>query len=336
MSFGYRTLIMHLDPDPHYIDATVWPLTFQKRVFGNFVQRLYSRFLLGLEFVQPDWFKQYIDVKPEYHTYRAGGATIAYQHWKNTGKPALLFVHGHAAHAHWWDFIAPAFVQKYDVVAIDSSGSGESDHRKEYSAALFAQEISECISAAHLNATVVIGHSFGGTMTRIAAHLYPEQLDSIVIVDSALPPEKSSRRLLPVPKLKSRCYESMEQGKRRFRLRPPQSCDNKFILDYLAGHSLKKTPKGFEFKLDGAVFAKMALTEKFPAAADMVRDMQIPVGFIYGEKSRFFPPTIAEELALSLDPTLIRVIPDAHHHVFLDQPLRFIEALKDLIPQLNS
>ena len=311
------------------------PLLFKDEFSGIFVQQLYSLFLLRLEFVQPDWFKQYIDVRPEHHTCQVGGATIAYQHWKNPGKPALLFVHGHAAHAHWWDFIAPAFVQKYDVVAIDNSGSGESDHRKEYSAALFAQEISACINAAHLDTPVVIGHSFGGTMTRIAAYLYPEQLDSIVIVDSALPPEKLSHGPLPVPKLKSRCYESIEQGKRRFRLRPPQPCDNKFILDYLAGHSLKETSKGFQFKLDGAVFAKMALTEEFPTAADMVRDMQIPVGFIYGEKSRFFPPTIAEELAFSLDPTLIRAVPDAYHHVFLDQPLRFIEALKDLLPQLS-
>lgn len=285
--------------------------------------------------MQPDWFKQYISVKPEHHTCQVEGATIAYQHWKNPGKPALLFVHGHAAHAHWWDFIAPAFVPDYDVVAIDNSGSGESDHRSEYSAALFARELVACMNTAHLNSPIVVGHSFGGTMTRIAAHLYPEQLDSIVIVDSALPSKKSSREPLPVPKVKSRYYESIEQGKRRFRLRPPQPCNNKFIMDYLAGHSLKKTPAGFKFKLDGAVFAKMALTEDFPAAADMVRDIQIPVGFIYGEKSRFFPPAVAEGLALIIDSTLIRAIPDAYHHVFLDQPLNFIDALKDLLPQLG-
>jgi pimeloyl-ACP methyl ester carboxylesterase len=302
---------------------------------GNFLQQLYSCFLLRLQFVQPDWFKQYISVKPEHHTCQVEGATIAYQHWKNPGKPALLFVHGQAAHAHWWDFIAPAFLADYDVVAIDNSGSGESDHRTEYSAALFARELVACIKAAHLTSPIVVGHSFGGTMTRIAAHLYPEQLDSIVIVDSALPPKKPSREPLPVPKVKSRYYKSMEEGKRRFRLRPPQPCDNKFIIDYLAGHSLKKTSEGFKFKLDVAVFAKMALTEEFPAAADMVRDMRIPVGFIYGEKSRFFPSAVAGELALILDSTLVRAVPDAYHHVFLDQPLSFIEALKDLLSQLS-
>lgn len=310
-------------------------LTFKHEHSRNLDQQLYSRFPLRRQFVQPDWFSQYISVIPEHHSCQVEGATIAYQHWKNPGKPALLFVHGHAAHAHWWDFIAPAFVSDYDVVAIDNSGSGESDHRAEYSAALFAQEIVSCINAAQLNSPIIVGHSFGGSMTRIAAHLFPEQLDSIIIVDSALPPKRSSREPLPMPKVRNRFYESMEQGKRRFRLRPPQPCDNKFILDYLAGHSLKKTAEGFEFKLDGAVFAKMSLSEKFPAAADMVRDMRIPVGFIYGEKSRFFPPAIAEGLAFFLNPTLIRVVPEAHHHVFLDQPQRFIEVLRDLLHELR-
>ena len=186
-----------------------------------------------------------------------------------------------------------------------------------------------------MHSPIVIGHSFGGTMTRIAAHLYPAQIDSIVIVDAALPPKKSSREPLPMPKVSARFYDSLEQGKRRFRLRPPQPCGNRFILDYIAGHSLKKTQEGFKFKLDGAVFAKMSPTEEFPAAADMVRNMQIPVGFIYGEKSRFFPPAIAGDLGLILDPALIRLVPDAYHHVFLDQPLRFIEALQDLLPQLS-
>ena len=285
--------------------------------------------------MQPDWFKQYLSVKPTHHTCRVKGATIAYQHWKNPGRPGLLFVHGHAAHAHWWDFIAPAFAPDYDIVAIDNSGSGDSDHREAYSAALFAQEIVECAHSADLGSPIVVGHSFGGTMTRIAAHLYPDQLDSIVIVDSALPSKKSSREPLPMPRVRSRFYESLEQGKRRFRLRPPQPCDNQFILDYIAGHSLQETPEGFKFKLDGAVFAKMSLAEDFPPAADMVRDMKIPVGFIYGEKSRFFPPSIAEALGLILDSALIRAVPDAYHHVFLDQPLRFIEALKDLLPELG-
>lgn len=335
MSSGFRTVIRHQDSGPHYIDAPAWGLLFRDEFSGNFGKQVYSRFSSRRQIVQPDWFEQYISVKPEYQTCQVEGATIAYQHWKNPGKPGLLFVHGHAAHAHWWDFIAPAFVPDYDVVAIDNSGSGDSDHREQYSAALFAQEIVECIAAADLNSPIVVGHSFGGTMTRIAAHLYPDQLAGVVIVDSALPPKRSSREPLPMPKVRYRFYESLEQGKKRFRLRPPQPCENKFILDYIAGHSLQKTPEGFQFKLDGAVFAKMSPTEEFPAAADMVRDLQIPVGFIYGEKSRFFPPSIAEGLELFLDSTLIRAVPDAYHHVFLDQPLRFIEALKSLLPQLS-
>ena len=105
-------------------------------------------------------------------------------HCTAPGKPGLMLVHGHAAHAHWWDFIAPAFAGDFDVVAIDLSGAGDSDHRESYTAARFGEEIVSIIEAAELTSPTVVGHSFGGTLTRIAAHLSPDAMQSVVIVDS--------------------------------------------------------------------------------------------------------------------------------------------------------
>lgn len=281
--------------------------------------------------MQPDWFKHYLEQVPVQRSCEVQGASISYLHWQNPGRPGLVFVHGHAAHAHWWDFIAPAFARDYDIVAIDQSGSGDSDHRDTYSAALFAEEIVECADHAGLNTPVVVGHSFGGSMTRIAAYLYAESLAAIIIVDSAIPPTKGDRTPPPMPRRRDRFYASIEEGKRRFRLRPPQPCENDYILDYIAGYSLRSTDHGYQFKLDSAVFAKMSPDEDFPAAADMVRSLKIPVALIYGEQSRFFPAAIADKLDTIFNAGLIKSIPGAHHHVFLDQPLAFIETLKELL-----
>jgi len=266
-----------------------------------------------------------------------------------------MFVHGHAAHAHWWDFIAPAVSEGYDVVAIDLSGSGDSDHRDSYSAGLFAKEIVGCIEDARLASPVVVGHSFGGkeivgciedarlaspvvvghsfggSMTRIAAHLYPNKIKGIVIVDSVIPSQAGPRTPPPMPRSKTRYYPNLTEAKRRFRLRPPQPCDNDFILDHIAAHSVLETEQGYRFKLDSAVFAKMQVTEQFPPASDMITAMKMPVGFIYGVKSRFFTPEIVAELSMVVDERLTRSVPDAYHHVFLDQPLLFIERLKELL-----
>jgi pimeloyl-ACP methyl ester carboxylesterase len=42
------------------------------------------------------------------------------------GSPPLCFLHGGAAHAHWFDAVIPAFVDRFHVVSLDQRGHGES------------------------------------------------------------------------------------------------------------------------------------------------------------------------------------------------------------------
>ncbi len=284
----------------------------------------------------PDWFTRYVSISPQSARTLVDNVDIHYLHWQNPGKPGLVFVHGHAAHAHWWDFIAPAFKDSHDIVAIDLSGAGDSGHRDLYTAAGFAKEIVSVADAAGLHQPCVVGHSFGGSMTRIAAHLHPDKLGSIVLVDSALPTTRSSRDTPAMPRTRVRHYPSIPEGMRRFRLRPPQPATHDYIIEHIAKHSLTEAAEGFRFKLDQAVFAKMTEKADFPTAAQMVRDLTIPASFIYGEKSRFFPAPAVDGLKALFAPASLAGIPNAYHHVFLDEPLAFIEALRALIGPITD
>ena len=283
----------------------------------------------------PKWFTEAVGIRPEHRNVVVDQANIHYLHWPNPGKPGLVFVHGHAAHAHWWDFVAPSFCDRYDIIAPDSSGSGDSDHRDVYSAGLFAREIIACGRDAGHETMTIVGHSFGGSMTRIAAHLFPESIDGIVLIDSALPTQPGSRTPPPMPRAREHYYETAEDGMRRFRLRPPQPAPADYIRDYIARHSLKETAQGYCFKLDSAVFAKMTTSESYPAAADMVRSLAMPVGFIYGENSRFFTPPDSRALDQIIETNLLFPVENAWHHVFLDQPSVFIRDLNELLKRLE-
>ena len=48
------------------------------------------------------------------------------------GWPPLLFLHGGSAHAHWWDFVAPAFTGRFHVMALDQRGHGDSPWTSEW------------------------------------------------------------------------------------------------------------------------------------------------------------------------------------------------------------
>lgn len=286
----------------------------------------------------PDWFHQAISHPTSEHFLPVDGARIAYRSWNdNSPLPGLLFVHGYGAHSHWWDFIAPAFTQQYRVAALDLSGAGDSEHRPAYYARTFAKEIQQ-VARALGDQTIVVGHSFGGAMTRIAGFEYGTDLGAIVLVDSAVSRHTVQHQPPAEPRGRAHYYTDIEQGMRRFRLRPPQPCTNHFLLEHIARHSLRDTSEGFVFKLDQALFAHMPVppTPALPDGASMLSAMACPVGAIYGDLSKFFPADTRQLLTELLPAKLINTILDAHHHVFLDQPLAFIDSLQQLITQLNK
>tara|TARA_R110002073_G_scaffold2932_12_gene18981 strand:+ start:1346 stop:2206 length:861 start_codon:yes stop_codon:yes gene_type:complete len=284
----------------------------------------------------PDWFSHNLNDVPRHHTLEVLGANIHYQTWSSDQKkPGLLFVHGHAAHAHWWDFIAPAFSQQYRVGALDMSGNGDSDHREQYRPSQYSAEIVAVANKLGSD-TIVVAHSFGGSMARIAAHLHPTEFKALVLVDSVI---SASRRDATVPEPikapRERYYPSLEQAQRRFRLRPPQPRPADYIVDHLAKYSLRASNRGFQFKLDPQVFDKLWPDNwDYPDAATMIQELKMPSAYIYGELSRFCPPGALELLKTLFPEKLLKKVPDAHHHVFLDQPQGFIAALKEVLKEL--
>jgi len=294
----------------------------------------------------PNWFHGFTSATYSNHIVKVIGKNIHYRRWSAQDSlqkplkalPGLLFVHGYGAHSHWWDFIAPAFIDNFDVVAMDMSGAGDSEHRDIYSATTFANEIIGVCKDAQLQSPVVVGHSFGGAMTRVAAYLNGNELAGAVLVDTMLSRHRGKRIPPPRPRTHIRYYDSLAEGAKRFRLRPPQPCANKYILDYIARHSLAQGVNGYYFKLDQTLFSKMHedFDEELPDAFTMTAQSKCPVGIIYGENSRLFLTESVEVLTEVIRADLIHCVPDSHHHVFLDQPLAFIDALKTTLPRLGS
>ena len=80
----------------------------------------------------PDWFRRALACEPERSFVRVEGANIEVLAWGERGRPGLLFLHGHAAHAEVWRCIAPFFAGYCRVAALSWSEMGRSDWRPQY------------------------------------------------------------------------------------------------------------------------------------------------------------------------------------------------------------
>jgi pimeloyl-ACP methyl ester carboxylesterase len=282
----------------------------------------------------PSWFNKALETPREDRFVTVAGARIHYLAWgTDRAKPGIVLVHGNGAHAHWWSFIAPFLLDHNRVAALDLSGMGDSDPRDVYTPEIFAAEVAAVMDDAGFgNDTIVVGHSFGGFVTLKTGLLYRECLTGVVLVDSAVRPpdyqwERDPRRSPVRPK---RMYPDFESALERFRLMPPQDCANRYILDYIGRHSLVQTDAGWTWKFDDRLFQKFHFSDM---SVDLAR-LSCRVGVIYGESSYLFSQDVADYMFKVLDESVPFVaIPDAQHHVFLDQPLAFVASLRTLLAE---
>jgi pimeloyl-ACP methyl ester carboxylesterase len=285
----------------------------------------------------PEWFVRTVAVAPESAFVTVEGAKIHYLRWGDRNKPGLLLVHGNAAHAYWWSFIAPFLAGDYNVAALDFSGMGDSDWRKSYSAEIFSQEQLAVCEAAGMFAPseppVIVAHSFGGFITMLTGATHGDKLAGTVIVDSPVnPPGRPGgpphRTFKP-----HNVYPDMAKALSRFRLMPPQSCDNLYIVDWVARHSLKEVAQengetGFTWKFDPFIWQDFSIGD----TSARLRDTKCRIAIFRGAESVLMPPEIGEymfELLGRAAPVV--TIPEAKHHVMLDQPLALVSALNALL-----
>jgi pimeloyl-ACP methyl ester carboxylesterase len=285
------------------------------------------------------WFTEAIAHEPERSTFEVEGAAIELLTWGELGKPGLLFLHGNAAHADWWSFIAPMFAGEYRCAAISWSGMGRSGWRERYSIPLFVQEALASIKVAGLaasgNPPVIVAHSFGGFPTlHLGAH-HPEAIAGAILVDSA-PPKPGGG---PPPRLAEgrashNRYQTLALALRRFRLMPEQEAAYPEIVDYMARHGLHEVsetaeaPGGWTWRFDPQFWAH------FDRGAMGARPT-VPTGVIYGADSLLFPGGRLEELLELLpDCRFVTAIPDAGHHVMVDKPLEMVAAIREGLAKL--
>jgi pimeloyl-ACP methyl ester carboxylesterase len=289
----------------------------------------------------PAWFTWALAQVPVRSFVNVEGARIETLVWGEAGRPGLLLLHGHGAHADWYSFIAPFFAARYRVVAVSWSGMGASDWREAYSVEQFGREAIAVAAATGLfdasAPPVVAGHSFGGRITIGLAADHGEKFAAAVIVDPPVFAPRNLREKTPPrrgPRPDHHVHPTLAAALARFRLAPAQRCDNIFILDHVARLSLRNVPEaagegpGWSWRFDPALWFQLKHRNPMP----LLRAARCPLALVRGGRSRLMQREDAAHMMAALPEGAPYVeIPEADHHVMLDQPLAFVAAIEALL-----
>jgi pimeloyl-ACP methyl ester carboxylesterase len=281
--------------------------------------------------VRPEWYRRSLAETPESLRVNVEGASVEVLAWGRRGNPGLLFLHGQSAHAGWWRHIAPWFSAEYRVAALSWSGMGRSDWRPRYSFDLFVAEILAAIDVAGLNEAaerpLVVGHSFGAIPMFVAASRHGAALAGAVSVDCYVRPPEAPFRNQVLTDRSRLVYPDREALLSRFRLAPPQPAEPYIVAD-IAAEAVAEVGNGVAWCADHNIRAHMERV----AIAPYMATPACPIALMAGAKSGLVDLDVRRHVRDLAPPNTPYVeIPEADHHVMLDQPLAFVACLRGLL-----
>ena len=264
------------------------------------------------------------------------GCPIRARTWGRAGAPGIVAIHGGAAHARWWDHLGPLLAGggRHKVTAFDLSGHGDSGWRDVYGLESWADEaiaVSEAVGMA--GPPVLVGHSMGGFVAIATAARHGDRLAGAIIVDAPVrrpDPESQegrSGRMFRKPKT----YPDQDTAVEHFHLVPAQPPPPAYVLDHVARHSLRPADGGWTWKFDPHVFVR----RRDPSPHDfgeLLAQVRCRIAVVHGELSEIVDRDVTDYMAERLGRTAPFVeVPQAHHHLLLDQPLAFVTGVRAML-----
>lgn len=122
------------------------------------------------------------------HSADVNGVTLHYlQAGDGEGLPVVL-LHGYAETSHMWRPLMPKLAGTHVVIAPDLRGAGQSSKPESgYDKKTLAQDIHALVQKLGYPKVRIVGHDIGLMVAYAYAAQYPDEVDSIVLMDAFLP-----------------------------------------------------------------------------------------------------------------------------------------------------
>lgn len=267
--------------------------------------------------------------KPDSRVVEHDGVRLHHLDWGNAHLPALVLVHGIRLHAHVWNHFARTFRDRYHILSVDQRGHGDSGWSRDghYHLHDYYEDLKAVLDARDIDRLTLIGHSLGARVSMLYAHLHPETVQRLVLVDmgaglpvSAGASDFSRVTETPPPRDFGSPEEAAVYLSAILKLAPKE------MIEESAVHGLRQKPDGrYTWKYDPALGGR---PQPRPGAREwdlweVVKTIRSPTLLLHGELSRVVTPDIAQRMGELMPDCRVERIDRAGHALFTDQPEAF-------------
>jgi sigma-B regulation protein RsbQ len=249
-------------------------------------------------------------------------------HSTSTGKgtKTLMLVHGWTCDDTSWAENVPELSKHYRVITLDLPGHGKSGSPKDgkITMDLFARAVEAVRAEQKVDKIILVGHSMGTPVIRQYAHLYPQHVAALVLVDGVVlaPPRQGAPPPAPI----------LDPAK----IMSPEGLQLRETM--IKGMFTPKTPKDVQDRVLKMMLAAPpataagAMVATFDPSGTNSDVMAVPAYGIFAEKSFALSATAFMKTVL---PKLEYVeMPGTGHFVMMEQPQEFNRLLMKFVESL--
>lgn len=230
------------------------------------------------------------------------------------------------------EVLLPLAEAGYRAVAIDQRGQHESpgpDDHSAYTTAALGTDVLHVVTALGNRPVHLVGHSFGGLVSRAAVIQDPTAFRSLVLMDSG-PAGLTGPRADVLPFMRAILLEgglaAVWDAAEALGPDPRKPAAAPEAKAFLRSRMLAGSPAGLLAMAD-------SLTTEPDRSAELAA-LDLPVLVLYGEDDDAWPPHVQDEMADRLGAPVI-VVPDAFHSPAAENPALTAQVLRDFFASVG-
>jgi len=251
--------------------------------------------------------------------------------------PPLIFIHGFLGMSDNWITIAKAFSKTHKVYLPDMRNHGQSPHSDDHNYKLMSSDIEEFMSDHKITKATFIGHSMGGKLVMNFAGIFPDLVESIIVIDISPRSylnnkgifEKTTDHRELLNFMKELDIENIKERKEVL-TSSKKKIGNGFTDQIIQKNIKRNTDKSFTWKLNVESLINnidhIAGTIKISDKSKKIKSL-----FIFGKESPYFSEKDFNSVKENFPESSVKVIQKSGHNIHIDKKDRLIDEIKQFL-----
>ncbi|MEM7646679.1 MAG: alpha/beta hydrolase [Pseudomonadota bacterium] len=212
---------------------------------------------------------------------------IHYQIFGEDSSPKLVFLHGIMGQGRNWMSIAKRFSRSYQCLIYDQRGHGKSFHpEKGFELDDYVHDLSALLKElGWVGAVHLVGHSMGGRVALKFAHLYPDQVRQLVIVDIGPTSDWNSMSsilekldFVPTP------FADRATARQFMESQFLEKYQNPMLMEFFYSNLVEKE-SGYDWIFSVELIRQTLTLARYHDYWDLFKELKMPTLLLRGEKS---------------------------------------------------